>query len=229
MRGYVVEKGGRFYAVIYEGRDPITGRERRSWHAAGTDRGDAERLALSLAQAARQEDRPVVLTVARYLLHTWLPRKQISLRPSTWDGYRRNIESHVVPRIGRIPLRRLRGEHIDSLYAMLLANGRVDGKGGLDGKTMLEIHVILRKVFQDACRQGLVVRNVIDDAEPPKRRRPRNTSAPGTPHSCRHSWTQRGPIGCSPPHGSRRTPGCVAANCWDCAGRTSTWPEATFR
>jgi hypothetical protein len=24
MRGYVVEKGGRFYAVIYEGRDPIT-------------------------------------------------------------------------------------------------------------------------------------------------------------------------------------------------------------
>ncbi len=83
MRGYVVEKGGRFYAVIYEGRDPITGRERRSWHAAGPDHVEAERLAVSLALAARAKDRPLGLTVARYLLQTWLPRKQISLRPSS--------------------------------------------------------------------------------------------------------------------------------------------------
>jgi integrase len=114
----------------------------------------------------------VGLTVARYLLHTWLPRKSVSLRPSTWDGYRRNIEIHVIPRIGSIPLLRLRGDHIDSLYSELLADGRVDGKGGLDPKTVLEIHVILRRAFHDACRQGLVVRNVVVDAEPPKRRRP---------------------------------------------------------
>jgi hypothetical protein len=30
MKGYVARKGNRFYAVIYEGTDPITGRERRS-------------------------------------------------------------------------------------------------------------------------------------------------------------------------------------------------------
>ena len=35
VQGYVVTKGDRFYAVIYEGVDPITGRERRRWHAAG--------------------------------------------------------------------------------------------------------------------------------------------------------------------------------------------------
>jgi hypothetical protein len=68
--GDVVEKGGRFYAVIYEGRDPITGRERRSWHAAGTDRAKAECVAVSLALAARAKDRPVGLTVARYLRAT---------------------------------------------------------------------------------------------------------------------------------------------------------------
>lgn len=173
MRGYVVEKSGRFYAVIYEGRDPITGHERRTWHPAGTDRAKAERSAQFLAEAARAKDRALGVTVARYLLQTWLPRKQFSLRPSTWDGYRRNIEIHVVPRIGRIPLRRLRCDHVDSLYAQLVATGRVDGKGGLDPKTVLEIHVILRKALHDACRQGLVARNVVEDAEPPKRRRPR--------------------------------------------------------
>ena len=38
MRGYVAQRRNRFYAVIYEGIDPITGRERRRWHPAGTDR-----------------------------------------------------------------------------------------------------------------------------------------------------------------------------------------------
>ena len=30
MKGYAAKKGNRWYAVIYEGTDPITGRERRS-------------------------------------------------------------------------------------------------------------------------------------------------------------------------------------------------------
>lgn len=45
MKGYVARKGDRWYAVIYEGLDPVTGRERRSWHAAGTSREDAVKLA----------------------------------------------------------------------------------------------------------------------------------------------------------------------------------------
>jgi hypothetical protein len=32
MKGYVARKGDRYYAVIYEGLDPLTGRERRRWH-----------------------------------------------------------------------------------------------------------------------------------------------------------------------------------------------------
>lgn len=36
MKRYVAQKGDRFYAVIYKGLDPVTGRERRRWHPAGT-------------------------------------------------------------------------------------------------------------------------------------------------------------------------------------------------
>jgi hypothetical protein len=50
MKGYVAQRRGRFYAVIYEGLDPVTGRERRTWHPAGTDRAAAERLASRLAE-----------------------------------------------------------------------------------------------------------------------------------------------------------------------------------
>jgi hypothetical protein len=38
MKGYVAKKGISWYAVIYEGTDPVTGKERRSWHPAGRDR-----------------------------------------------------------------------------------------------------------------------------------------------------------------------------------------------
>ena len=40
MKGYVARKGDRWYAVIYDGLDPVTGRERRRWHPAGTDRAE---------------------------------------------------------------------------------------------------------------------------------------------------------------------------------------------
>lgn len=55
MKGYVRQRRGRFYAVIYEGRDPVTGKERRAWHPAGTDRAEAERLAARLATAETNE------------------------------------------------------------------------------------------------------------------------------------------------------------------------------
>jgi hypothetical protein len=113
-----------------------------------------------------------VSALGRYLLETWLPAKRVNLRPSTWNGYHSIVELHVVPRVGRVPLRRLRAQHLESLYADLLANDRRDGKGGLDPKTVLEVHVILHKALRDACRRGLVVRNIASDAEAPKRRRP---------------------------------------------------------
>ena len=34
MQGYVARKGDRYYAVIYEGIDPLTGRDRRRWYPA---------------------------------------------------------------------------------------------------------------------------------------------------------------------------------------------------
>ena len=149
MQGYVARKGDRYYAVIYEGIDPLTGRERRRWHPAGTDRAVAETLACDLAERRRRDGghERGSLTVAVYLTQRWLPSKQMALRPSTWDAYRRVIDLHVVPRIGRVPLRHLRPDHLERLYADLLDDGRADGAGGLNNKTVVEIHMILRRAL----------------------------------------------------------------------------------
>ncbi len=172
MQGYVARKGDRFYAVIYEGIDPITGRERRRWHPAGTDRDAAEQLASELA-ARRCSDaghERSSLTVAVYLTQRWLPSKQLSLRTSTWDSYRRNIDLHVIPRIGRVPLRHLRPDHLERLYAELLDDGRASGVGGLHNKTVVEIHMIIRRALDDAVRRGWMMSNPARVAHAPKRR-----------------------------------------------------------
>lgn len=101
MKGYVVCKGNQQYAVIYEGLDPLTGRERRRWHPAGPDRAQTEALACRLAEdhMRDREPRRSSLTVGVFLTQRWLPANQARLRPSTWAGYDRNVRLHVVPRI----------------------------------------------------------------------------------------------------------------------------------
>jgi len=121
IQGYVARKGRTLYAVIYQGLDPVTGKERRRWYPAGTTRQEADRLAASLAAEVNgRNDQARALTFGAYLTARWLPGKKINLAHSTWDGYRRKIDRHILPVIGKVPLRRLRVRHLEALYDGML-------------------------------------------------------------------------------------------------------------
>jgi integrase len=169
MRGYTAKKGNRYYAVIYEGVDPATGKERRRWYPAGTRKADAERLVTELMKRKNDGEYrpPDRITVGSYLTDKWLPAKRAQLRPSTYDSYRRNIDRHVIPALGRIPLQRLTPEDLDALYTAL-AEGHGEEQRGLAPKTIHSIHEMLHKALADAARKGSIVRNVADLADPPK-------------------------------------------------------------
>lgn len=169
MKGYVARKGNRWYAVIYEGTDPVTGKERRSWHAAGAERADAERLAARLASDREgRNDNVHALTFGAYLTARWLPGKRVTLAATTYNGYRRNVENHVVPALGRIGLRRLRPHHLDGFYEQLLHPR--DSRTALAPKTVYEIHLVIRGALEDAVRRGLLSRNVALVAHAPRLR-----------------------------------------------------------
>ncbi len=171
MRGHVAKKGNRYYAVIYEGIDQATGRQRHRWYAGGATRREAEKLLAEMVKRSHDGDyrAPERITLGTYLEERWLPAKRAQLRHSTWDSYRRNVEIHVQPRIGNIPLQRLTPEDLDAFYAGLLVDGRRNGAGGgLSPRSVRIIHGMLRKALADACRKGSLVRNVADLADPPK-------------------------------------------------------------
>jgi integrase len=170
MRGHIAKKGTRYYAVIYEGIDPATGKERHRWHAAGPTRKEAERLLGDLVKRHHDGDYrpPEKITLGEYL-ERWLPTQRQPLAASSYSSYQRNIRLHVLPYIGSIPIQRLTPEDLDDLYAMLLASGRRNKGGGpLNAKTVRHVHAVIHKALADAHRKGSVARNVADLADPPK-------------------------------------------------------------
>ncbi len=181
---YVVEKAGVHYAVIYEGTDPITGRERRRWHR-GANRVAAEALARRLgSRRARLRQAGSLLTLSEYLLGKWLPAREAALTATTFARYVTSIDHYLVPHLGRVQLRQLRSDQLTSLYRRLAVSGGRKG-GPLAAKTIRNLHQILRLSLQDAVDQGMIGHNPADEVEPPdprKRPSPRRRAA---------SWTDR--------------------------------------
>lgn len=171
MRGHIVKRRSRYYAVIYEGTDPGSGKGRHRWYPAGESRREAERVLADLVKRHHDGDyrAPDKISLGDYLVERWLPIKRSQLRQSTFNSYEGNILNHVVPGIGAIQLQRLTPEDLDDFYARLLVEGKLNGEGGgLSVKTVRYIHGILRKALADAHRKGSVQRNVADLADPPK-------------------------------------------------------------
>ena len=171
MRGHIAKKGNSYYAVIYEGINPATGKPRHRWHRAGATKKEAERVLTDLVKRHHDGDyrAPEKITLGVYLLERWLPARRAQLGDTTFSSYQRNIELHVVPYLGSMPLQRLAPEDLDGLYARLLTNGkRKHGGGALSPKTVRNIHAILLKALADAQRKGTISRNVAELADPPK-------------------------------------------------------------
>lgn len=70
MRGHIAKKGNRYYAVVYEGIDPATGKPRHRWHAAGETRKGAEKVLGELVKRIHDGDyrSPDKITLGDYML-----------------------------------------------------------------------------------------------------------------------------------------------------------------
>ena len=170
MRGHLAKKGNRYYAVIYEGVDPATGKDTHRWHPAGDTKKGAEKILADLVKRVHDGDyrAPDKITLGIYMLERWLPSKRTRVKASTAAAYEGNIRLHIDPYIGRIPLQKLQPEDLDELYVKLLTEGKRNGAGGgLSAKSVRNVHATIQSALTDAVRKGTVVRNVADLADPP--------------------------------------------------------------
>lgn len=168
---HIVQRRNRLYVVAYDGIDPNTGRERRRWHAVGNDPTEAEAVAARLHRTPRTpaQRHRTETTLKGFLTNVWLRRKRPNLRSTTAYRYSWMIERYIAPRLGEVPLRQLRDDHLDDLYNHLIGHG---GKGGapLSPKTVHEVHLIVRNALDLAVTRHLVDTNVARAVHSPRRR-----------------------------------------------------------
>ena len=77
------------------------------------------------------------------IMMEWLDSRRDAVKESTYAHYKNLAETHILPKLGRIPLGSLTPENINQFLKVLLSSGRIDGKGGLSPKTVADIRSVL--------------------------------------------------------------------------------------
>ena len=112
-------------------------------------------------------------TVAAWL-RTWFELySKLHIRPSTMNYYHRNIEQHIIPAIGNIPLNKLTTRDLQKLYNDLQSNGRLrkvqkKEKPGLSNSTVRGIHMMLHNALDRAVKEKLILSNPTENCIIPK-------------------------------------------------------------
>ena len=105
-------------------------------------------------------------------MHRWLPSKQTRVKPSTANSYERNIQMHINPYIGAIPLQRLQHEDLDELHVKLFTDGK---RNGAEAACRPSRCATSTSTCRERCptrpARGTVARNVADTADSPSIRR----------------------------------------------------------
>lgn len=106
-------------------------------------------------------------------LGKWLDQRMAeSVGGDTLNGYRRNLNNHVKPRLGQKQLAKITPADLKDLYAYLLEHGRLSKGGdygnGLAPATVRGIHSTLHHALKTAVEEGLLPTNPADGVAPPK-------------------------------------------------------------
>ena len=163
------------YDVQYRVTDAKTGKRKKAQKRGFRTKQDAEAFLVDVnakdAQGILQQESNI--TVEEYL-NSWLNEYQKigQLRDSTVESYRLHLEKYVFPRIGSLPLKKLKGTDLEKMYIDLKNHGRLRNEGSLSWTTVAYIHRILSEAMKHAVRQDYITLNPMDKIlKPPARER----------------------------------------------------------
>jgi integrase len=169
MKGHIRKRGKTSWEIaINLGRD-AQGKRRQKFHNVRGTKRDAQR---KLNEILHQLDTgsyvaPQKVTVGVFL-DKWLSHVEATITRKTFIRYREICRRHLATAFGQLPLTKLQPLHIQDMYAGALKSGRLDGKGGLSARTIIQHHRVLREALQAAVQWQLLVRNPADAVSPPR-------------------------------------------------------------
>ena len=106
-------------------------------------------------------------TLRAFLEDTWMPAIRHTIKATTYDSYERLLRNHVYSRpLGAKALQDITGSDMNRHYALLMAGDATHKPIGVT--TTRYTSVVLHRAFKDAVKWQLLLRNPIDQADPPR-------------------------------------------------------------
>jgi integrase len=172
-RGHIRElPSGSFQAIVYAGKDPLTGKERYERQTAKTYQ--AAEIALTKLQARVDEDRqPKCDLSVRQAIDQWL--EVAKLEDTTRDRYDDLIRIYIGPTLGSMRAAKLDAQMLERWYARLQrCRSACDGRRRaghacqpLSSSTVRKIHFILSAALGRAARWSQITVNTAQLAQAP--------------------------------------------------------------
>ena len=173
VAGFLRKQLAGEYRIILERTHSQTGKRSRRWHEfEGTKQEAHEELArLKLRLSDHTAMSAEKITVVQFL-EKWLAHVKWDVSPRTHERYAEISRNNVAPLLGKIPLTKLRPQHITVALQKAHANGRVDQSGGLSPQTLRHMYRILFQAMSQAVRWHMLPLNPLDLVPVPEVQRP---------------------------------------------------------
>ena len=115
------------------------------------------------------------MTLAEWL-EKWLTEYKVNtIRESTLERYRKDIENHVIPRLGYKKISFITTSDIQKMYVDIKENGRIKNRekhgAVLSDSVVRSIHMMLHQAFEDAVKERLISKNPTKGTTIPKKSR----------------------------------------------------------
>jgi integrase len=101
------------------------------------------------------------ITVSEFMANYVETVGKHTLRPRTQEINESFLRVHILPSLGKIKLKDLRADHLQSFYSQKISQG-------LSKRTVQMIHTLLRTALKQAVKWGLIARNVTDLVQAPR-------------------------------------------------------------
>lgn len=103
-------------------------------------------------------------------LNIWLEwKKQMGLKPNSIQSYQDYLDTHILPKLGEIPVKKLELADLERFYREYMKGRKVN--------SARKLHVVIHGALDRAVRDGVIEKNVADRVEFPKGQKYRGASA----------------------------------------------------
>jgi len=151
---------GTWWGRITVGRDDNGRQKRKAFY--GKTRGEVQK---KITIALNDLQNGVFVETSNITLAQWLDNwfndyAANHIKHSTKVSYDHIIHNHINPVIGHVKLSDLRPDILQKFYNDKSESGRLDGKGGLNAKSIKNIHNMLHEALEQARDNNMIARNV---------------------------------------------------------------------